>query len=95
MELNGDQPPAEASRSASPTWDEGSRGLAHSGEATFFLKGGEFMPNKQNVEAFNMLRDKLSRSQLSLVSEFLGLSVVYLIELCSALHSSNAEVIDA
>ena len=53
------------------------------------------MPNKQNVEAVNMLRDKLSRSQLTLISEYRGLSVAALSELRAALRSSNAEVIVA
>ena len=65
------------------------------GGAIFFLKGGESMPNKQNLAAVEMLRDKLSRSQLTLVSEYRGLSVAALTDLRAALRSSNAEVIVA
>ena len=53
------------------------------------------MPNKQNIEAFEMLSDKLSRSQLTLVSEYRGLSVAALSELRATLRASNAEVIVA
>ena len=53
------------------------------------------MPNKQNLVAVEMLRDKLSRSQLTLVSEYRGLSVAALTDLRAALRSSNAEVIVA
>jgi large subunit ribosomal protein L10 len=53
------------------------------------------MPNKQNIEAVEILREKLSRSQLTLVSEYRGLSVASLTELRAALRPTNAEVIVA
>ena len=53
------------------------------------------MPNKHNLEAVDTLKDKLSRSQLTLVSEYRGLSVAALTELRAALRPNNAEVIVA
>jgi len=65
----------------------------NSGEATTFLKGGEHMPNKENVAAVEALRDKLTRSQLTLVSEYRGLSVADMTNLRNALRTKDAEVI--
>lgn len=59
------------------------------------VKGGEFVPNKQNIAAVEMLKDKLGRAQLTLVSEYRGLSVAELSDLRSALRASNAEVLVA
>ena len=42
------------------------------------MKGGEYVPNKQNIAAVEMLKDKLGHSQLTLVSEYRGLSVAAL-----------------
>lgn len=53
------------------------------------------MPNKQNIAGVEALRDKLSRSQLTLVSEYRGLSVADLSNLRAALRSSDAEVLVA
>lgn len=53
------------------------------------------MPNKQNLAAVEVLKDKLGRSQLTLVSEYRGLSVADLSALRAALRSSNAEVLVA
>jgi len=53
------------------------------------------MPNKQNVAAVEVLKDKLGRSQLTLVSEYRGLSVADLSALRAALRASNAEVLVA
>jgi large subunit ribosomal protein L10 len=59
------------------------------------LKGGEFVPNKQNIAAVEILKEKLGRSQLTLVSEYRGLSVAELSDLRAALRASNAEVLVA
>jgi large subunit ribosomal protein L10 len=53
------------------------------------------MPNKQNLAAVEVLRDKLTRSQLTLVSEYRGLSVAEMSALRAALRGSDAEVIVA
>lgn len=53
------------------------------------------MPNKQNVAAVEQLRDKLNRSQLTLVAEYRGLTVADLANLRAALRPSNAEVLVA
>jgi large subunit ribosomal protein L10 len=53
------------------------------------------MPNKQNIAAVDMLRDKLTRSQLTLVAEYRGLSVADLSALRAALRPMNAEVVIA
>jgi large subunit ribosomal protein L10 len=53
------------------------------------------MPNKQNLATVETLRDKLSRSQLTLVSEYRGLTVADLTALRNALRSSEAEVLVA
>jgi large subunit ribosomal protein L10 len=51
------------------------------------------MPNKENVAAVEVLRDKLTRSQLTLVSEYRGLSVADMTSLRNALRAKDAEVI--
>lgn len=51
------------------------------------------MPNKANLAAVDTLKDKLGRSQLTLVSEYRGLSVAELSDLRTALRSNNAEVL--
>ena len=67
-----------------------------SGEAYFLVKGGErIVPNKQNLAAVETLRDKLTRSQLTLVSEYRGLSVAELTSLRTALRPTNAEILVA
>ena len=53
------------------------------------------MPNKENVAAVEMLKDKLQRSQLTLVAEYRGLSVADMSNLRNALRPANAEVIVA
>ena len=53
------------------------------------------MPSKQNLEAVEVLKDKLSRSRLTLVSEYRGLSVADLSNLRAALRPNNAEVLIA
>ncbi len=53
------------------------------------------MPNKQNLADVATLKDKLSRSQLTLVSEYRGLSVADLSNLRGALRTTDAEVIVA
>ncbi|HSH77444.1 MAG TPA: 50S ribosomal protein L10 [Herpetosiphonaceae bacterium] len=53
------------------------------------------MPNKQNIAGVEVLRDKLSRSQLTLVSEYRGLSVAELSDLRAALRPNDAEVLVA
>jgi len=65
------------------------------GEATFFCEGGENMPNKKNIAAVEVLRDKLTRSQLTLVSEYRGLSVADMSALRAALRPVDAEMIVA
>src|SRR3954447_20861914 len=67
----------------------------NSGEATTFLKGVKHMPNKENVAAVEVLREKLTRSQLTLVSEYRGLSVADMTNLRNALRTRDAEVIVA
>jgi len=53
------------------------------------------MPNKQNIAAVEVLKDKLQRSQLTLVSEYRSLSVADMGALRAALRPSNAEVLVA
>ena len=53
------------------------------------------MPNKQNLATVETLRDKLARSQLTLIAEYRGLSVAELTALRAALRPSNAEVLVA
>jgi len=51
------------------------------------------MPNKQNIAAVEELKDKLSRSQLTLVGEYRGLTVAEMADLRNAVRKTNAEVI--
>ncbi|MDP9311259.1 MAG: 50S ribosomal protein L10 [Chloroflexota bacterium] len=51
------------------------------------------MPNKQNVAAVDELKDKLSRSQLTLIGEYRGLTVSEMSELRNAIRKTDAEVI--
>jgi large subunit ribosomal protein L10 len=51
------------------------------------------MPNKQNVAAVEELKDKLSRSQLTLVGEYRGLTVGEMSDLRNAIRKTDAEVI--
>ncbi len=53
------------------------------------------MPNKENIAAVGVLRDKLSRSQLALVSEYRGLSVADMSALRAVLRPVDAEMIVA
>ncbi len=53
------------------------------------------MPNKENIAAVGVLRDKLSRSQLALVSEYRGLSVADMSALRAILRPVDAEMIVA
>ncbi|HEX6289059.1 MAG TPA: 50S ribosomal protein L10 [Herpetosiphonaceae bacterium] len=53
------------------------------------------MPNKQNLAAVEELKDKLGRSQLTLVSEYRGLTVAEMADLRNAVRKTNAEVIVA
>ncbi len=53
------------------------------------------MPNKENLAAVEQLKDKLTRSQLTLVSEYRGLSVADLNALRAALRPKDAEVVVA
>jgi large subunit ribosomal protein L10 len=53
------------------------------------------MPNKQNIETVDVLKDKLSRSQMTLISEYRGLSVADMSNLRAALRPVNAEVVVA
>lgn len=51
------------------------------------------MPNKQNLAAVEELKEKLNRSQLTLVGEYRGLTVAEMAELRNAVRKTNAEVI--
>jgi len=51
------------------------------------------MPNKQNIAAVEELKDKLGRSQLTLVGEYRGLSVADMAALRSAIRKTDAEMI--
>lgn len=51
------------------------------------------MPNKQNIAAVEELKDKLSRSQLTLVGEYRGLSVAEMADLRNAVRKTDAEII--
>jgi len=53
------------------------------------------MPNKSNIAAVEVLREKLERSELTLVSEYRGLSVADMSALRAALRPVNAEMIVA
>jgi large subunit ribosomal protein L10 len=59
----------------------------------FVCKGVKQMPNKQNIAAVEELKDKLSRSQLTLVGEYRGLTVAEMADLRNAVRKTNAEVI--
>jgi large subunit ribosomal protein L10 len=51
------------------------------------------MPNKQNLAAVDELKEKLSRSQLTLVGEYRGLTVAELSDLRNAIRKTDAEII--
>ena len=51
------------------------------------------MPNKQNIAAVEELKEKLGRSQLTLVGEYRGLSVSDMAALRSAVRATDAEVL--
>jgi len=51
------------------------------------------MPNKQNIAAVEELKNKLSRSQLTLVGEYRGLTVAEMADLRNAIRKTDAEVI--
>ena len=53
------------------------------------------MPNKQNIATVEVLRDKLARAQLALVSEYRGLSVADLANLRNALRGNDTEILVA
>jgi large subunit ribosomal protein L10 len=53
------------------------------------------VPNKQNLAAVEELKDKLGRSQLTLVGEYRGLTVAEMSELRNAVRKTDAEVIVA
>src|SRR4028118_1287057 len=59
----------------------------------FAYKGGEYMPNKQNIASVEDLKDKLGRSQLTLVGEYRGLTVAEMADLRNAIRKTDAEVI--
>lgn len=66
------------------------------GRGLFFCRRGvKYMPNKENLAAVEVLKDKLSRSQLTLVAEYRGLSVADMTNLRAALRPSNTEVLVA
>lgn len=51
------------------------------------------MPNKQNIAAVEELKEKLGRSQLTLVGEYRGLSVADMAALRNAVRATDAEVL--
>jgi large subunit ribosomal protein L10 len=53
------------------------------------------MPNKVNIAAVEVLREKLTRAQLTLVSEYRGLTVADMSALRAAMRPVNAEVLVA
>lgn len=53
------------------------------------------MPNKQNIASVEDLKEKLGRSQLTLVGEYRGLTVAEMAELRNAVRKTDAEVIVA
>lgn len=53
------------------------------------------MPNKQNIAAVEELKEKLGRSQLTLVGEYRGLTVAEMAQLRNAVRKTDAEVIVA
>lgn len=61
----------------------------------FFGREVNALPNKDNLAAVETLKDKLSRSQLTLISEYRGLTVAALSDLRAALRPQNAEVLVA
>ncbi len=64
-------------------------------KAIFVAKGVKQVPNKENVAAVQELKNKLERSQLTLVGEYRGLSVSDMAELRNAVRKTDAEVIVA
>jgi large subunit ribosomal protein L10 len=61
----------------------------------FCADGGENVPNKQNIAAVQVLKDKLGRSQLTLIGEYRGLTVTEMAALRNAIRQTNAEVVVA
>ncbi len=53
------------------------------------------MPNRENVAAVQILKDKLGRSQLTLIGDYRGLTVSEMAALRNAIRQTNAEVIVA
>jgi large subunit ribosomal protein L10 len=53
------------------------------------------MPNKQNIAAVEELKEKLGRSQLTLIGEYRGLSVSEMANLRNAVRQTNAEIVVA
>jgi large subunit ribosomal protein L10 len=53
------------------------------------------MPNKQNIAAVEDLKEKLGRSQLTLVGEYRGLTVAEMADLRNAVRKTDAEIIVA
>lgn len=51
------------------------------------------MPNKQNLAAVEELKEKLSRSQLTLIGEYRGLTVAEMADLRNAVRKTDAEII--
>jgi large subunit ribosomal protein L10 len=51
------------------------------------------MPNKQNLAAVEELKEKLGRSQLTLIGEYRGLTVGELSDLRNAIRKTDAEII--
>ena len=53
------------------------------------------MPNKQNIAVVQELKEKLGRSQLTLIGDYRGLSVTEMANLRNAIRPTNAEVVVA
>lgn len=51
------------------------------------------MPNKQNIASVEDLKEKLGRSQLTLVGEYRGLTVAEMAELRNAIRKTDAEIL--
>lgn len=51
------------------------------------------MPNKENLAAVEELKEKLSRSQLTLIGEYRGLTVAEMADLRNAVRKTDAEII--
>lgn len=51
------------------------------------------MPNKQNIAAVEDLKEKLGRSQLTLIGEYRGLTVAEMAELRNAVRKTDAEIL--